>query len=426
MTLRDKLAEWTAAGLLSPPQAEAIAAFEAAAGEKTRLSTSQVPAEQTGIWDAPRGVKIASSVAGVSIALGIIAVVASNWDAIPGALKIAGNFGILALLGWGLVSLGERRVAWAFDAMLLTFVGVVVGSVALVMQQFQLNISFARALPMIFVAVSPALLLGRSRFVAGFWILLACGTWCAVAAEFFPEFLLELIGPQLIFALPFALAALAEWLKRNAPDSPLRQSAVPLSWSLLAIGTSISTFVLYRDVREAYARSGTTTVAVSLVVALALVLGLAAVLHRMLRVEGHDHSATPEDASRGAPQEGRSAALRRLAWVSACVMLLPLVVPWLTGTSASSLLSAVIFVLYWVVVGNAAVRSGWARGTDLVAIVLGIRLLAIYIEVFGSLLSTGLGLIGAGLLTLLLVSVWMRRRQALLAALGPSQQGGPA
>ena len=42
---------------------------------------------------------------------------------------------------------------------------------------------------------------------------------------------------------------------------------------------------------------------------------------------------------------------------------------------------------------------------------IGLRILAIYFEVFGTLLDTGLGLVSGGALTLALVWLWTRKRK---------------
>jgi hypothetical protein len=47
-------------------------------------------------------------------------------------------------------------------------------------------------------------------------------------------------------------------------------------------------------------------------------------------------------------------------------------------------------------------------------------LLVAYAEVFGSLLDTGLALIGGGLLALLLLLVWVRRREAIAGGVASS------
>jgi hypothetical protein len=56
-----------------------------------------------------------------------------------------------------------------------------------------------------------------------------------------------------------------------------------------------------------------------------------------------------------------------------------------------------------------------------------LRLLGVYIEVFGSMLETGLGLIVGGILTIGLTWFWLRKSRGLAAALTePGPPGGEA
>jgi len=52
-----------------------------------------------------------------------------------------------------------------------------------------------------------------------------------------------------------------------------------------------------------------------------------------------------------------------------------------------------------------------ARLLNLATAVIGVRILIVYFEVFGSLLGTGIGLVIGGVLTLTLVWLWIRLRQ---------------
>ena len=57
---------------------------------------------------------------------------------------------------------------------------------------------------------------------------------------------------------------------------------------------------------------------------------------------------------------------------------------------------------------------------------LALRLLIIYFEVFGTLLSTGIGLISGGLLTLGLAWLWSRGRREFAAELAPGDAPPPS
>jgi uncharacterized membrane protein len=63
------------------------------------------------------------------------------------------------------------------------------------------------------------------------------------------------------------------------------------------------------------------------------------------------------------------------------------------------------------VVALVAHRKGRPALLHLATGVIGLRLLVIYFEVFGSLLDTGVGLVLGGLLTLLVTWIWARKRR---------------
>jgi uncharacterized membrane protein len=76
------------------------------------------------------------------------------------------------------------------------------------------------------------------------------------------------------------------------------------------------------------------------------------------------------------------------------------------------LAAALSFIALWYLVALTAYRSGQRWTLNYATAAIGVRLLIVYFEVFGSLLDTGLGLVTGGLLTLLLIWLWSRRRRA--------------
>jgi hypothetical protein len=75
------------------------------------------------------------------------------------------------------------------------------------------------------------------------------------------------------------------------------------------------------------------------------------------------------------------------------------------------LAAALAFVALFGAVALAAHRKGRPRLLHLATAAIGLRLLVIYFEVFGTLLDTGLGLTLGGLLTLLVTWLWARKRR---------------
>ena len=75
------------------------------------------------------------------------------------------------------------------------------------------------------------------------------------------------------------------------------------------------------------------------------------------------------------------------------------------------LVAALSFVIVFAGVAFMAHRKGRPALLHLATALIGLRLLVIYFEVFGSLLDTGVGLVLGGLLTLLLTWLWARKRR---------------
>jgi positive regulator of sigma E activity len=72
-------------------------------------------------------------------------------------------------------------------------------------------------------------------------------------------------------------------------------------------------------------------------------------------------------------------------------------------------LGAVSFILLWIGYALAAYQAGHIRLLNLSTAIIGLRLVIAYVEVFGSMLQTGLAMIIGGLLTLALAWVWVRK-----------------
>ena len=68
---------------------------------------------------------------------------------------------------------------------------------------------------------------------------------------------------------------------------------------------------------------------------------------------------------------------------------------------------------------HTAHQAGLINTLNFATAVIGIRILIVYFEVFGSLLGTGVGLVTGGVLTLGLVWLWVRKRRAFARELTP-------
>jgi len=92
--------------------------------------------------------------------------------------------------------------------------------------------------------------------------------------------------------------------------------------------------------------------------------------------------------------------------------------------SSAPVVGAVLQVVWLGLFAWTSIQLGQVRAFNLLTALIALRVLAIYFEVFGSLLSTGVGLITGGALTLAAGWLWQRKTAALAARLGPATGGG--
>jgi uncharacterized membrane protein len=418
MRLDRDLERWSTAGLIDSRTANAIRAFEAA----------RVPDDQR------RVIWIAASLAGLAIALGLVAVLASNWDVIPGAVKIVVDLALLGGLAAGMVRVRSQGPAWAFEVLLLAFVGLVLASLGLVVQQTQIDLHFPWMSLAWLVLVTPVWLHGRASFTHGVFVTAVLVTWFALLGEL-PDDRpwAGSLTPLLAMSAPLVLVVAAQ-LAVSRGHERFAQAATVFGWGGLVLAASFGTTAFYGgrplpwddpDARTWLLGWAVGTAWIVLLTAMAVSAAKVTVLPTGAPRIAAASGAFPQPDGE-APMDRATRARRGLLLVSAACISLPLVL--VPGESLPTL-AAIVFLAYWVWLGRCVVQVGRPALLDAIAVVIGIRLLIAYAEVFGSLLDTGLALIGGGLLALLLILAWVRRREAIAAAatdetMSPREDGG--
>lgn len=359
MTSRRQLDRWVAAALISTEQARRIAAFEHERGRPF------LPWAVAGL-------------AAFTIAIGIVSIVAANWDAIPGRLKIGVDLLLLAGLGAGVVALDRRGSGWVVDTAIVVLYGAVLASIALVGQVYQLGGEAHMAL--LAWSALTAVLMSRTRsgLPALLWIAglqATYGAWLYWLAEQHDLSIVALSGIPVASLLCIALGGVAA-LRARRPA--LATMLTGVGWAELVLIAALATTVFYADLRDEDWTRLWPGLVLSLLIAVPVWKGLAA--------------ARAANAAR--------------SLLAACLLFAYL--PWAIARE-QELVAALAFVGLWVLVAYVAHGLGSYRLLNLATAVIGVRILIIYFEVFGSLLGTGLGLVSGGALALLLVVSWMRK-----------------
>ncbi|MGB1013337.1 MAG: DUF2157 domain-containing protein, partial [Nannocystaceae bacterium] len=163
MALEQKLHRWAEAELISPEQVAQILSFEAGHGAPKR----------------PLFLYAVAGLGGLAVALGLLSIVASNWEEISGTTKIILDLLVVAGLGYGIVALGRRGRDWAFEAAALSHYGLILASVALIGQVYQLGGQIHQALAVWTALTAMLMAQTRSTLAAMTWLLGLQLTYCA-------------------------------------------------------------------------------------------------------------------------------------------------------------------------------------------------------------------------------------------------------
>ena len=370
MRLDHKLAEWQKAGVLSAEDAARILAYE---GQETR----------------PYLLYAVGGLGALTIALGVIAIIASNWETIPGGLKLASDIGLAVGLTAGIVAVSRRGIDWLRETLIALYWGYVLASIGLISQVYHLGGATWQALLVWTGLTFPLVTRGHSGGLASVWILALHTTYFMVleplartgrASE---GLVVGLVGLAPLLCLAVATSASVE---RARPQ--FHHAFASLGWCEALAMTSLATFAFYDAPLRPDMLGGFWIAA-----------GVATVLTTYL-------------AARADRLVDQAAAVLPMRVLLTLLLVLGYG-PILLAERHLNLVGALTFIGLWAVVAWVGYASHNARVLNLATAIIGIRLIAVYFEVFGSLLDTGLGLVTGGLLTVALTYFWARKRREI-------------
>lgn len=358
-SLKNKFERWQDAGLVTAEQAGAILAFE-----KTRKSGKLV--------------KDLTNVGILAIILGLASLVASNWNMIPDAAKLIGHFGICGALTALMLKIDGEKHPVGKDACVLLLFGSFLTFIALIGQVFQLHGDLHVTLAFWLALCTPFVwFYGRSYTVMVPWLLVLLATIYMNMLEYLDgdHDMQIVIATVMTFYLPpiLILVSRSFWLARYRPG--FVQTFYRLGIILPAVLANLALLLFY----ENFAVSAHYTLQMAL-----MALGLFAIFFIFRPGTRRDESATD---------------LWYYFLVSHIVMMLPFALPQLE----SGVLSAALFIAYWIFIAWLGARMHAGILTDWAIRLVVLRLFIVYLEVFGSILQTGIGLIVSGILLLVVL-----------------------
>ncbi|WP_086619294.1 DUF2157 domain-containing protein [Erythrobacter tepidarius] len=357
-----KIASWHDAGLIDAATRDRLLAYEAA------------HARPLALWAV-------FGIGALAIGLGLVSLIAANWEDIPGQLRLGVHLaliaGVLAVLFLREGALAERS-PWAVEA--LVFIAAALGLTFFghLGQVYQTASPLWQPLSVWWVLFAPLLLLtGRSWPAAlavlggAVWTTWEYATETTGDGSATPDMAL-LLWLALVIALPVLFAPVAAWCRAHSARQDFWRRLEQLALAYAVAGACFATIIAGFG---GFGGPGLTQEWASMATsgAVALVAGLGVALVRP-GVSGRMAGAIIGGAG--------------------------LVPPLAYAVDNAALPPALLFMALWVGIAAAALAAHWRGVFQLAVGVIALRLIILSFELAGDLLMSGFGLILAGVMIL--------------------------
>ena len=357
MKLKKKLETWVNAGLIN---------------EETSLKIQNYE-KNTG---TPLFLYAVSGIGAFSIFLGLVSVIAANWDGLSPGVKLSLDGLLGALLCGGLSVKGEHLPRWSKEILIAIISGWTLASIALIGQVYQLGGQERHAILYWSILTIPLLLQGRS-FLSGGLLLTTLSTTFIIWGEYLASMHLLVMVPGLTLGI-LALST-DKWIVDHRPEL---SSVFTASAAITILGAvSVSSMNFYYG-----GFNHTEAHYTYLFESILWALPGAVVLWR--------------------PVIGRSTIERYVLIASVIGFYLPLLNP----KNGLDLLGIIWFIAYWGLIAKAALDCAKPQLFRFATFVVAARLVIMYFELVGSLLNTGVLFISGGLVMLLICRVWYQKQ----------------
>ncbi|MFZ1387096.1 MAG: DUF2157 domain-containing protein [Thiolinea sp.] len=389
MTLIEKkLQIWEQQGFINGDQHDAILAFEQ--GEK-----------QNNNWWLYSLIILGSAIIG----LGIISLIAANWEQIPNSIKLGTDFLLLSVLAIVIFWQKQQpKKPWA-DALIAAFIILCLASIGLIAQIYHINGRWYHAVLLWSLITLPIVLFARHLFVHFLWVSLFinAAVWSCVdlAGGSLRYTLREL--PALLLLAPLLSATL--YLLARRVHVLYKTSSSFFFWFQISALIALAAIDLIRSGGDTqvfewrwYLPAWLTA---AVLIGLILVrpayqplnkgLLIATILLLILYFQ-------PDILYTGQTRYTFS-ALDSAARANL----------WLADDIRAPALTILILFLYAIHAGN----SGYHRTFNVITFLIGLRFVILYFQAMGGLAATGVGLILSGLLIIGIAWFWYSSRDRL-------------
>ncbi len=365
--LEKDLKDWVAHGFVSQDQAKRIRDHEASKPESSWVLS---------------GLLVLGA---IIVGIGVISLIAANWNQIPDALKLVGDFVLLMVLaGWTLQT-WESKKQIQFEVLLLSFLILCLASIGLISQIYHTGGDLYQALMLWAIISFAAASAARQMFVPFMW---TAGFLSGVVFTALDSVALESIfhkNYQAVFmAVPLLCAGFTVVSKRLSGE--IGATRAFRYWTLIGGLVALVVAEVHDLWRRDYSSSGLTPYLPGYFLAAFALLGIWQSLeYRKVQ--------------------------KILLILTLGIFLVPFHLPLLDVKSSVAYAAFTIIVLALFSVFLASLQE--RRMFQWFLSFLGLRFLILYFQALGGLATTGLGLIVSGGLVIGMAIFWNKYRAAL-------------
>ena len=342
----------------------------------------------------------------LAIGLGLISVVAANWDDIPGQVRLAIHM-VLIVGALAVLFLREKQLSqdnpWAVEALLFVAAALGLTFFGHLGQVYQTSSPLWEPLAIWLVLFGPILLLlGRSWLTAA--LVVGGSIYCAWEYSYAQDELvrrLEGVDPPYIWmafvtALPVFFAPIGAWLRGRSERTEFWRRLEHLGLTYAVIGGSV--FCALASV-GAYDTSDLVLGATSQFTR--AIAGVAAGILVLLARPGISGQMS------GAIIMGSGLAIA-LAY----------------GANDIDVVAAGLFMALWIGIAAAALYAGWRGVFQLAVAAIALRLIILSFELASDLLLSGFGLILSGVMILGIAWIAVRVSRQFAPPVDPAEEAG--
>lgn len=361
--LQQHLTEWQEQGLLSSEQTHKILDYEASKPKSSRLMLAL------------------TLLAVFAITLGLISLIAANWEEIPAWFKLTSYFIVMAVISWQAI-LWDERAGIVREGFIFGFILLILAGIGLIAQVFHVPSDGWRGLALWSALALLPVLRARSWHSALLWNGTFSAAWIA---WFFSQQGNESLRFEIIMLCFTGLAMLASWRGKLMMPSHLRPVSLTLSLAFILLTSPwILAGILGSRVPSSIAWELT-----------AIILCLSIWISLLF-------------LSRPAYNLSQLRLAIYVLLLCALRLTMSLSLGRDTFVHIPNFFETVLFSIQVTLMGVFALQLKLERLFDALTLIMAARIFALFLGLFGSLLMTGTGLILLGIAVLILLRIWYR------------------